>query len=252
MQAHSSTCISWHQCHTSEHRVNSKDAVTHSRAGLTRVLIVEDEALFREMLTAALSRHKTIEVVGTASTGEEALRLSVEKNPDVVLMDIELGSEPDGIKSAHLIKAAHPSIGIVILSMHHDKEYLASLPDKRAGGWSFLLKQSVRDSMSLVRAIEGAAWGLVSMDPAIMEHLRPRKRSILERLTQRQLLVLREMSAGYSDGAIAGRMGVSEPSVRRLARSIYEDLGIAGDQALDQRIKAILTYLRETSRRAGV
>jgi DNA-binding NarL/FixJ family response regulator len=219
----------------------------HGKVRPTRVLIVEDEALFREMLLQFLDRQAKIEVVGAAGNGHDALRLVERTSPDVVLMDIELGSEPDGIRTAHLIKAAQPSVGIVILSMHRDKEFMAYIPERKATGWSFLLKQSIRDGAALVRAIEGASWGLVTVDPAVMERLRPRRRSILERLTLTQLGILREMTAGYTDSAIGKKLGMSEDTVSRMVMTIYDDLHITPYHALDQRVKAVLTFLKETT-----
>jgi DNA-binding NarL/FixJ family response regulator len=162
-------------------------------------------------------------------------------------MDIELGSEPDGIRTAHQIKAANPTVGIVILSMHREKEYLASLPETRAAGWSYMLKQSLKDKDALIRAIEGSAWGLVSMDPAVLETLQPRRRSILERLTQQQQLVLELLAGGNSDKTIASQLGIDGESLARLIALIYEDLAIPLDGPVDPRVKATLTYLKETS-----
>lgn len=217
------------------------------KAGITRVLIVEDEPLFRDLLQTTLAGFAHIEVVGAVDNGLDAIRLAEEKAPDVVLMDIELGSEPDGIKAAHLIKAADPRVGVVILSMHRDKEYLASIPESRAAGWSYMLKQSLRDKTALVRAIEGSAWGLVSMDPSIIEALRPRKRSVLERLTSQQILVLEKIAGGYTDAAIARKFGIEEADVQRLIGMIYEDLGIELEGGVDPRVRATLIYLQETS-----
>ncbi|MEE8363490.1 MAG: response regulator transcription factor [Dehalococcoidia bacterium] len=226
----------------------SKDQVKgERRAGVTRVMVVEDEPLFRELLTSTLSSFQNIQVVGAVDNGHDAIRMAEETEPDVVLMDIELGSEPDGIKTAHQIKAADPTVGIVILSMHRDKQYLASLPEKRAAGWSYMLKQNIRDKSSLVRAIEGSAWGLVSMDPAITEGLRPRKRSVLERLTSQQMLVLEKLASGYTDEAIATKLGVDAAALEQLIGETYKDLGIEPESGVDPRVRAVLIYLQETS-----
>lgn len=219
------------------------------KSGVTRVLIVEDEALFRDLLQTTLANYANIEIVGAVDNGLDAIKIAEEKTPDVVLMDIELGTEPDGIKAAHLIKAADPRVGIVILSMHRDKEYLASIPENRAAGWSYMLKQSLRDKTALVRAIEGSAWGLVSMDPSIIEALRPRKRSVLERLTSQQLLVLEKIAGGYTDSAIARKFGIEESDLQRLVGMTYDDLGIELEGGVDPRVRATLIYLQETSSR---
>lgn len=214
---------------------------------MTRVLIVEDEPLFRNLLRTALSSYDRIEVVAAVDNGADAIAYAEEHAPDVVLMDIELGSQPDGIKTAHQIKAADPTTGIVILSTHRNKEYLASIPESRAAGWSYILKQSLRDQDALVRVIEGSAWGLVSMDPAVIEVLRPRRRSVLERLTGQQMLVLEKIVSGYTDQAIAEHTGVEMDAVVRIIRSIYADLRIPADGPTDPRVKAVLVYLQETS-----
>ena len=228
-----------------KHRLRPSE-VPH-RPGATRILIVEDEPLFRDLLRTTLSSYDQIEVIDAVDNGIEAIEVAEATCPDVVLMDIELGSEPDGIRTAHQIKAANPTIGIVILSMHKEKEYLASLPDNKAAGWSYMLKQSLRDKESLVRAIEGSSWGLVTMDPALLETLSPRKRSVLERLTQQQLMVLEKIAAGYSDERIAAQIGVETDSMERLVALIYEDLAIPADGPIDPRVKATLIYLNETT-----
>ena len=235
-----------------DHQMNGEEQtpdqdVSSLRPGSTKVMIVEDEPLFRDLLRTTLSSYGQIQVVGAVDNGIDAIELAEDTLPDVVLMDIELGSEPDGIRAAHQIKAANPTVGIVILSMHREKEYLASLPESRAAGWSYMLKQSLRDKDALVRAIEGSSWGLVTIDPALLESLKPRSRSILERLTQQQLIVLEKIAAGYSDVAICEQMGIDAASLARLTSLVYEDLGVPADGPTDPRVKATLVYLNETT-----
>ncbi len=110
-----------------------------------------------------------------------------------------------------------------------------------------MLKQSLRDKDALVRAIEGSSWGLVTIDPALLESLKPRSRSVLERLTQQQLMVLEKIAAGYSDVAICDQMGIDSASLARLAALVYEDLSIVTDGPTDPRVKATLIYLNETT-----
>ena len=218
------------------------------RSALTRVLVVDDEPLFRELVISSLSATGSIEVVGAVGRGLDAVAMAEKTAPDVVLMDIELGSEPDGIRAAHQIKAANPAIGIVIVSMHRDRQYLAGLPNQRAAGWSFLLKRSIREPQTLIRAVEGAARGLVTMDPAVLENLQPRKRSVLERLSAEQVSILEKISAGYTDAAIARDLGVDETSARRMAESVYRGLGLDGrSENADPRVQAAMLYMRETS-----
>ena len=162
-------------------------------------------------------------------------------------MDIELGDGPNGIVIAADIKRAFPEIGIVVLSAHRDKEFLAGFLDEGTVGWSFLLKQSVADIHSLVRAIESAAAGRVTMDPAVMNNLFPRQRSLLERLTNNQIEALMFIASGYADSAIATELLIDTDQVGPLLQTIYSDLHIDESGAVDQRVQATLVYLQETA-----
>ena len=94
----------------------------------TRVVVVDDEALFRELLCRTLSAEPGLEVVGEAEDGETAIRLARQEKPDVVLMDIELPGELDGMEAALQIKKERPQTGIVVLSVHSERHYVTSLP----------------------------------------------------------------------------------------------------------------------------
>jgi len=214
-----------------------------------KVLIVEDEGLMRDMLRVSLSAYSNLEVVGAVGDGESAVRAAEELGPDVMLMDIELGDGPSGIEAGHRIRALQPRIGIVILSFHHEKQYIAGLPAERASGWSYLLKQSVTDTAALTRAIEGSAAGFVVLDPAIVEGLRPAANSSLERLTVRQCEVLELMAQGYSNAAIGERLTISQKSVENHINTIFQELGVSREDPVHPRVKAVLSYLQQTHSR---
>ncbi len=211
------------------------------------VLVCDNESLFREILVATLDKEEILNIIGSASSGTEAIEISRETKPDVVLMDIELGEGPNGITTANEIKDMFPDVGVVVLSAHRDKEFLASFMDDRTTGWSFLLKQSITDVASLVRAIESANAGQVTMDPEVMNDLFPRKRSILERLTHSQMEALMFMASGYADSAIAEELSIDEDLVEPMLNSIYADLHIEESDSVDPRVQATLLYLEETA-----
>lgn len=104
------------------------------KSRMISVLIVEDGGLFRDMLRTSLTSYSNLEVLDAVGSGEEALRVSRELKPDVVLMDIELGSEPNGIETGRLMREERSDVGIVILSVHRDKEYIGSLSMEEASG----------------------------------------------------------------------------------------------------------------------
>jgi DNA-binding NarL/FixJ family response regulator len=208
-----------------------------------RLIITEDEPLFRELLLRTLSTEPRLEVVGTAEDAETAIRLSRKVKPDVAIMDIELPGEMDGIEAALIIKRERPKTGIVILSVHSDHRYVSSLPLGDLGGWAYLLKQSVPDLSTLVRAIHGSKEGMMVLDPAVMAKLRPRQDSPVASLTPRLQEVLRLIAQGYNNAAIAERLVLSERSVEGYVKSIYQELYLSGEPEIHARVKAALTYL---------
>jgi DNA-binding NarL/FixJ family response regulator len=214
-----------------------------------RLLVVEDEGLYRELLVSAFSKDPEMEVVAEAPNGRIALEMARKVDFNVAVLDIDLGEGPNGIQVATKIKRQKPEVGILILSNHKDKQYLASLPMDVAAGWSYLLKKSVASFETLKRAVKGAAYGLVVLDPAVVQGLKPGKSELLGRLTPRQLEVLGLMAQGYTNAAIAERLVLVEKSVENYINAIYQELRISSkeDERVHQRVKAVLVYLRESS-----
>ena len=118
-------------------------------------------------------------------------------------------------------------MGIVILSVHKDKEYITSLAKDEASGWSYLLKQSVGDTAALARAIEGSASGFVVLDKEVLNGLTPRQGSFVDRLTPRQQEVLSLMAQGFNNAAIAERLVLGSKSVENYISAIYQELSLA-------------------------
>ena len=212
----------------------------------TRVLIVEDEALFREMLTRTLTAEPGLEVVGVATEGQEAVRLAAELSPDAVIMDIALPGGMDGIDAALQIKARRQETGIVIFSVHKDRRYVSSLPLSESPGWAYLLKQTMPDLSSVLRAIQGSVDGLVVLDPAVVETLQPRRGSAAARLTPRHRQVLELIAQGYNNIAIAHQLSLTEKSVETYINSIYQVMQIPGEEGVHARVKATLVYLEDS------
>ncbi len=212
----------------------------------TRLLIVEDEDLFRDMLRVSLEANPAFEIVGTVGDGQSATLLAQDMEFDVVLMDIELGPGISGIEAGIQIKETHPEVGIVLLSVHREKELLASLPPHISNGWSYLLKQSVANVDALSRAIEGAAAGLMMLDPELAAGLRPTPGGLVAELTPRQGEVLALMAHGLNNGSIAERLSVSEKSIENYVNAIYQHLQVHHDETVNPRVQAVLTFLRGT------
>ncbi|MCH7606482.1 MAG: response regulator transcription factor [Chloroflexi bacterium] len=214
---------------------------------MVKVLIVEDEGLFRDMLKISLSSIPNIQVVDAVPDGNLAVQSASRLQPDVVLMDIELGGEPNGIDAGRAIKSNHPDIGIIILSAHKERQYMKLIASEELSGWSYVLKQSVTDAGALVRAIEGAASGLVVMDPAVVNSLKPRKGSVTAGLTPRQQEVLSMMAQGYNNSAIAQKLVLGTKSVENYINAIYQEFSLNHNGSLHPRVQAVLSYIRDSS-----
>jgi DNA-binding NarL/FixJ family response regulator len=217
----------------------------------TRLIVVDDEALFREMLVRTLSAEPGLEVVGVAGDGETAVSLAREKRPDVVLMDIELPGEMDGITAALEIKREMPKTGVVILSVHSERRYVTSLPLDDIQGWGYLLKQTVPDLATIVRTIEGSKAGMVVLDPAVVAGLRPKQGSAVARLNPRHQEVLELLAQGYSNAAIALQLRLSRKSVETYINAIYQELHLSHEPDIHARVKATLIYLESSKSRQG-
>lgn len=215
---------------------------------MTKVMIVEDQGLYRDLLRCSLAGSSNLEVVGAAADGETAVRLAQELQADVVIMDIDLGSGSNGIEAGLKIKEHAPEVGIVLLSAYADKAYLQAIPPDRLSGWSYLMKASVGNLDVLTRAVEGTALGLSILDPSLVAALRPKPGSRLERLTPRQRGVLDLVAQGFDNAAIAGKLFLTEKSVENYVSGLYQELDINRDGAVHPRVKAVLAYLEETRR----
>ena len=212
-----------------------------------RVAIVEDESLFRDLLRTALAQYPGLEVAGAYPDGEQAVRDIPAIKPDVVLMDIELGGQLNGIQAAMVLRRQLPELGIVLLSNQGSPRVLSSLPPEALSGWSYLLKQSVRDIGSLYRAIDGAASGLMVLDPQLVANRRARSGGAIDRLTPRQREILGLVAQGYTNNAIAEKLVVATKTVEKQLNLLYQELGVdRSTSALHPRVKAVLIYIEDT------
>ena len=216
--------------------------------GIVRVVLVEDEPLYRDLLRIALSQRPGLEIVAAYGDGETALVEIPRLAPDVAILDIDLRSSMNGVQLGIRLRKELPELGIVLLSNHGDPEFVASLPEDVLAGWSYLLKKSVNDVEVLSRAITGSASKMTVLDPALVAGMRMRAgRGVLSRLTPRQTEILELIAQGYSNGAIAERLVLAEKSVENQINLLYQQLEIdRTTQAVQPRVKAVLIYLEET------
>lgn len=207
------------------------------------VALVEDEALFRELLCHALERTGQIRVIGCYGSAQEALSDEGMREADVVLLDIDLGGE-DGISLGRQLRTRHAGLGIVLLSNHAHLAFARELIAANLTGWAYLLKRSVRDVQTILRAIEGVRGGQVVLDPQLAQG--EPGGGHFPQLTARQIELWSLITQGYSNTAIAGRLGLSPKWIENAVGNLYAVLELdTRNPQLNARVSAALLYARE-------
>jgi len=200
-----------------------------------KVHLLEDQALFLDVLRRTLEGVGGISVVASSRSVEDARQ--VTDDFDVLLADISLPGE-NGVRYAQECKLRSPDIGVLLLSSHAFPAALASLQHCR-GGWGYLIKDSVHDTDELARAIRIVAEHGVIIDGALHERAAPAPGSVLEELSAGQLRLLRAISGGWSNQAIAAQLHLAPKSVENAIGRLYQQLGIdAGDATRNPRVEA--------------
>lgn len=214
-----------------------------------RIVVVEDEPLFRDLLASTLRQQTQLELVGTFSNGHDALVSMKDLNPDVVVLDIDLGPGDTGFQVGLRARQIIPEIGIVLLSNYDEPGILGAIPANAAHGWSYLLKKSVASLDALLGAIEGSACGLMVIDPHLLRRFRSDKNEPIDRLTPRQREVLSLIAVGFSNHSIAEKLTITEKSVENQISLVYQTLGLqSGDPGIHPRVSAALRYTNAVRR----
>jgi DNA-binding NarL/FixJ family response regulator len=212
-----------------------------------RVAVADDAVLLREGVVRLL-REAGFDVVGQVGTGDELVRLVDADPPDVCVVDIRMPPSftDEGLRAAAEIGERHPNVGVVILSQYDDAGYAMQLLAHGARGRGYLLKDRVMDVEEFVEAVRRVADGGSAIDPQIIANLvgRPRARSPLDDLTERERQVLALMAEGYSNGAIERKLFLSQKTVEGHVRNIFAKLGLQPEEGVHRRVLAVLTYLR--------
>lgn len=195
-----------------------------------RVLIADDHTLFRDGLRALLASIQDVEVVGEASSGKEAVRLAVEHQPDVILMDIQM-PDPNGVEATRQILRASPHIGIIALTMFQDDDTVFAM--MHAGARGYILKGA--DQAELLRAVRAVANGESLFSPAIARrlmqffaNLKPASLpEIFPELTEREREILVCIADGQTNAEIAAKLVISIKTVRNHVSNIFSKLQVA-------------------------
>jgi DNA-binding NarL/FixJ family response regulator len=199
-----------------------------------RLLLVDDQAMFREGLRVLLSLQADLEVVGEVGDGAAAVMAARSLRPDVILMDLRMPGV-GGVEATRRIKTAQPEIRVIVLTtFEEDEEVFAAL---RAGAVGYLLKAS--PSEKLCEAIRLAARGEMLLEPSVAAKLvaeftrlaghTPAPRvavTLAEPLSAREREVLRFLAEGLSNKEIGQRLGIAEGTVKNHMSQVLGKLGV--------------------------
>ncbi|RBO83797.1 response regulator transcription factor [Marinomonas aquiplantarum] len=190
-----------------------------------RVLLVDDHMLVLDGLQARLELEDNIDIIGTASNGLEALEKAHDAKPDLILMDVSM-PVLNGLEATKRFKAELPSVKILMLSMHHDKEYILSLIQSGANG--YILKDV--SSEELVQAIntvyQGGTYFSSGASDSLFSPTTETESKGYEELTKREVAVLKEVAIGLSNKEIAQSLSISVRTVETHRQNLKNKLDI--------------------------
>lgn len=206
-----------------------------------RILLVDDHDIVRTGLKTFLDTQKGLQVVSEASTGDEAITMAAQTQPDVVIMDITM-PEMDGLVATSKLKEIDPDINVLALTVHEDKQYLFQMMSAGASG--YLTKQSAAEE--LVEAIRAVAAGNVYLQPTLARWLLEDYRRMLQGLpsdsvstgeptgaakdldvlSKREKQVLELVAEGFTNIQIGEKLGISPKTVARHRERIMKKLDL--------------------------
>jgi DNA-binding NarL/FixJ family response regulator len=191
-----------------------------------RVLVADDHPVFRSGLLTALALSPSVEVVGEAATGAEAVEAAARLDPDVVVMDLHM-PDLNGIEATRKIVAARPQVGVLVLTMFEDDESVFAA--MRAGARGYLLKGAGPDEIG--RAIEAVGHGEAIFGASIARQViafisAPHPPEPFPELTAREREMLELIAQGWSNARIAGHFVLSTKTVRNHVSNILTKLSL--------------------------
>jgi DNA-binding NarL/FixJ family response regulator len=194
---------------------------------VARILIADDQTLFRSGLARLLEEDPRIEIVGLAADGQDAVEKAAALEPDLVLMDLKMPNL-DGVEATAKILAAHPEIKILILTTFDADSFV--LQALRAGASGYVLKNSQAEAIvsSILAVLAGERVMASAVANRVLDMLTgaTTPKEFYDGLTAREVEILKLLAIGQANKQIARRLNISEKTIRNHVSHMYEKLGI--------------------------
>lgn len=193
-----------------------------------KVLVADDHGIVRSGITLLLERQADIDVVAEADNGADAVKLAIEHRPDVAVLDVSM-PKLTGLQAAREIKAQAPDVNVLLLSMHDDERYLYEALRVGAGGY-VLKREADQDLVRAVRAVYNGEPFLTgdaqrSLVRDLME-MSPEEAPRRDKLTDRELEVVKLIAEAHTNKQIAEILGLSEKTVESHRANVLNKLGM--------------------------
>jgi DNA-binding NarL/FixJ family response regulator len=211
-----------------------------------RVVIAEDSVLLRAGLTRLLT-DGGFEVVAAVPDADGLLRAVGEHHPDLVVVDVRMPPThtDEGIRAALVIRRQYPEVAVLVLSQYVEESYATDLLSTQSSAVGYLLKDRVAQVSDFLDALRRVAAGGTVLDPEVVDQLLIRRRSDpIDRLTPRELEVLRLMAEGRSNNGIVEALRVSHSAVEKYISNIFTKLDLPPTDTDHRRVLAVLKFLR--------
>jgi len=206
------------------------------------IIVADDHPLFRQSIRTVLEIQYDFQVVAEASDGEEAVRLTAELQPDVVLMDITM-PKLDGLEATRQIKSSYPNIAVLVLTIHSDDQHVIGILEAGAAGY---LTKSVFGE-EVVQSIRGVVAGEMVLSLPVGQRLlkqaarypiKPVKIQDGEKLSLRELEIIKLAASGMSNKSIATELGLTVRTVKGHLANIFSKLNVGS------RTEAVIAGIR--------
>ena len=208
-----------------------------------KILLADDHSLIRKALIDAFGKQPDLDVIAEAEDGEEAVRLAAEKIPDIVIMDISM-PKLNGLEATRLIKKNNPEINILVLTIHDEMEHILGILEAGADG--YLVKNASEDEIIL--AVRALVLGETILSPSVSQKIykyafqfvtKPVEFDKRDKLSVREIELLKLLAKGLSNKDIALRLNLSLRTIKSYLADLFSKIGVTS------RTEAVILSLRK-------